>query len=118
MDVVFIRGLQISTIIGAYDWERQVRQVLVVDVEMAADIRAAAEKDELAKALNYSTVAERITQVVQEGAFQLIETAAERVADTLLNEFGVAWLRLDVAKPRPFSGGHVVGVRIERGTRG
>lgn len=115
MDIVFIRGLSVSAIIGAYDWERQVKQVLVFDVEMAADVRKAAANDQLEDALNYAAVGKIIRNVVETGEFRLVETAAERVAERLMTEFEIPWLRLEAKKPRPYSGGHSVGVRIERG---
>ena len=117
MDRVFIRGLQVSTIIGAYEWERQVEQILIVDAEMASHISKAAENDDLNLALNYSAVGERITSFVSEGQFKLVETVAHRLADVLMSEFSLTWLKLEVQKPRPFSGGHVVGVAVERDAR-
>ncbi len=115
MDRVSIRDLRVSAVIGVRDWEREVTQTLVVSVEMAADVRKAAESDDLADALDYSAVAQVISSVVRDGRFRLIETAAERVAERLLAEYPVAWLRLEVRKPIA-DGGYTAAVTIERGT--
>ncbi|HEX9342446.1 MAG TPA: dihydroneopterin aldolase [Actinomycetota bacterium] len=116
-DVVFIQGLEVDAVIGAYDWERQLRQRLVLDLELAADVRKAAASDAVADAVDYAAIAERVTEFVQASDTQLIETLAERVAELITAEFGVPWLRLELRKPRPLSGRLVAGVRIERGER-
>jgi 7,8-dihydroneopterin aldolase/epimerase/oxygenase len=112
-DIVAIRGLSVSAVIGAYDWERGVEQELIFSVEMAADVAAAARSDELADALNYASVAETVSEVVRTGKFQLIETAAVRVAERLLAEYGIGWVRVEVAKPRPAEG-FAAAITIER----
>ncbi len=98
-DYVSIKDLSVSAVIGAHDWERQVEQTLLVSADLAADIRQAAATDDLADALDYSAVARTIAAVVREGKFRLIETAAERVAERLLADFAVTWLRLELRKP-------------------
>ena len=101
-DYVSVRDLSVSAVVGVHDWERQVEQILLVSVDMVpttADIRQAAATDDLADALDYSAVARTIAAVVREGQFHLIETAAERVAERLLADFPVTWLRLELRKP-------------------
>jgi 7,8-dihydroneopterin aldolase/epimerase/oxygenase len=112
-DTVSIRGLSVSAVIGAYDWERQVEQTLVFNLDLAADVHKAAVSDDLADAINYAAVTETISAVVRDGKFQLIETAAERVAERLMAEYGISWLRLEVVKPRPAQG-FSAAVTIER----
>jgi len=99
MDTVSVRDLAVAAVIGVHDWERGVTQTLVFHVDMAADVRRAAATDDLAEALDYSAVAETVAAVVSEGKFRLIETAAERVAERLLAEYALTWLRLEVRKP-------------------
>ena len=115
MDTISIQGLSVPVIIGVHDWEREITQTLVVTVEMAADVRSAARHDDLADALDYSAVARTIASVIRDGRFRLIETAAERVAERLLADHPVAWLRLEVRKPIA-SGGYTAAVTIERGS--
>ncbi len=117
MDLVSVRGLCVSAVIGVRDWEREVTQTLVFSVDMvpaAGSVPKAAETDDLADALDYSAVAQTISSVVREGRFRLIETAAERVAARLLADHPVAWLRLEVGKPIA-DGGYTAAVTIERG---
>jgi 7,8-dihydroneopterin aldolase/epimerase/oxygenase len=117
MDYVSIRGLSVPAVIGVRDWERGVTQTLVFSADMVpatADVRKAAQTDDLADALDYSAVAQTISSVVRDGRFRLIETAAERVAERLLADHPIAWLRLEVLKP--ISGaGYTAAVTIERG---
>ena len=117
MDIVFINDLRIETIIGIYDWERRVKQTISLDLEMAADIRAAAATDAIEDTLNYKAVAKRLIAFVGGSQYQLVETLAEKIADIVLSEFGVAWLKLTVHKPGAVRGSRDVGVIIERGNR-
>ena len=112
-DYVSIRDLSVPAVIGVHDWEREVEQTLLFSVDMAADVRKAAASDNLADALDYSAVATTITAVVREGRFRLIETAAERVAERLLANFPVPWLRLELRKPIA-DGAYTAVITIER----
>jgi dihydroneopterin aldolase len=95
-DYVSIRDLSVAAVIGVHPWEREIEQTLVFNVDMAAEVSRAAATDDLADALDYSAVAEVIATVVRDGKFQLIETAAERVAERLLAAFPIARLRLEL----------------------
>jgi dihydroneopterin aldolase len=116
VDLVSVRDLSVQAVIGVLEWERGITQTLIFDVVLAADVASAARTDDLADALDYSAVARTIVSVIQDGRFRLIETAAERVADRLLTDHRVAWLRLEVRKPIA-SGGYTAAVTIERGVR-
>lgn len=118
MDIVFIKDLRIETIIGIYDWERRVKQTISLDLEMAADIRAAAVTDAIEDTLNYKAIGKRLIAFVGESEYQLVETLAEKVAAVVLTEFDVEWLKLTVHKPGALRGSRDVGVIIERGNRG
>ncbi|MDX1697705.1 MAG: dihydroneopterin aldolase [Thiohalobacterales bacterium] len=118
MDIVFINDLRIETIIGIYDWERRVKQTVSLDLEMSADIRAAAATDAIEDTLNYKAVAKRLIDFVGASKFQLVETLAEKIAGIVLEEFGVPWVRLTVHKPGAVRGSRDVGVIIERGSPG
>ncbi len=115
MDLVSVRDLAVQAVIGVHDWEREITQTLVVSVDLAADVRQAAATDDLADALDYSAVAQAIASVLQEGRFRLIETAAERVAERLLADHPVPWLRLELRKPIP-AAGYTAAITIERST--
>ena len=115
MDIVFIRELRADTIIGVYDWEREVRQTVVLDLEMAGNNVRAADSDDVIDALNYAEVSSRVLSFIENSQFQLIETMAEQVAAIILEEFGVPWLRLRLCKPGAVPQARDVGVLIERG---
>jgi len=117
MDIVYISDLRIETIIGIYNWEREIRQVVSIDLEMSADNRKPAATESIDDALNYKAVAKRLIQFVEESEFQLVETLAERIAEIILEEFAVDWLRLKLGKPGAVTGSKEVGVIIERGER-
>ena len=115
MDIVYIEGLEIETIIGIYDWERTTRQIVRLDIEMACDIGKAAASEDIEQALNYKSVSKRLIEFVGKSEFLLVETMAERVAEIVMAEFSVPWLRLKLGKPGAITGAKEVGVIIERG---
>jgi dihydroneopterin aldolase len=117
MDIIFLKELKIETVIGIYDWERSIKQAVVFDLEMAADIRKAAASDDIEDTLNYKAVAKRLIEFVEGSSFQLVETLAERVAEIVLTEFNVPWVKVILNKEGAVRGSRGVGVIIERGTR-
>lgn len=117
MDMVFIEGLEVDTVIGVYDWERKIRQCLCLDLQFAWDNSLPAANDDLSLALDYATVSARIQQFAEGAQFQLVETFAERLAALLMSEFGIRWLRLKLTKPGAVPAARGVGVEIERGCR-
>lgn len=117
MDIVYIRDLRIETIIGIFEWEREVLQTVSLDLEMASDIRPAALSDDIKDALDYKTISKRVIQFVSENHFLLVERLAEEVAAMVRDEFGVPWLRLRLSKPGALRGAADVGLIIERGEK-
>jgi 7,8-dihydroneopterin aldolase/epimerase/oxygenase len=117
MDVVFIEDLRIETVIGIYDWERKIRQVVALDIEMAFDNRKPAASDRIVDTLDYKAVSKRLIAFVGSSHFELVETLAEHCAEIVLTEFDVAWLRLKLSKPGAVTGSRAVGVMIERGLK-
>ena len=118
MDIIYLTDLRIKTVIGVYDWEREIKQEIVIDLEMGSDIRAAAASDDIEDTLDYKSVAKRVIAYVEASSFQLVETLAERIAAIILDEFNVPWLRLRLNKQGAVRGARDVGVIIERGTKG
>lgn len=117
MDIVFIEDLRIETVIGIYDWERQIRQVVALDLEMAFDNRKPAASDRISDTLDYKAVSKRLIAFVEAAHYELVETLAEECARIVREEFGVTWLRLRLAKPGAVRGSKAVGVVIERGIK-
>ncbi len=117
MDIVFIRDLQIETVIGIYDWERKIRQTISIDLDMATDIKKASKSDDIEDTLNYKKVAKRLISFVSESEYELVETLAEKICDIVLSEFAVPWVKLTLHKPGAVSGSRSVGVMIERGNK-
>ena len=117
MDIIYLSDLKIDTVIGIYDWERRITQTVSFDLEMATDIRKAAATDTIGDTLDYKAVAKRLIQFVSESEFQLVETLAERVAEIVINEFNVPWVRLRLNKKGAVRHASGVGILIERGER-
>ena len=118
MGTVFLRDLRVETIIGIFEWERTTRQVVNIDLEMAADIARAAASDSIDDALDYKSISKRLIDFVSASSYQLVETLAEEIAGIVRGEFGVSWVKVTVSKPGAIRGARDVGVVIERGERG
>jgi len=113
-DTIFLRDLKVETIVGIWDWERKIRQIVSIDLEMGADIRKAAATDSIDDTLNYKDVAKRVQQFVGDSEFQLVETMAEKIAETIVTEFDIPWIVVRVNKPGAIRGARDVGVKIRR----
>ena len=114
MDKIFIHALKTEAIIGIYDWERQVKQTIIVDLEMSADVRKAARSDAIEDTLNYKGVAKRVLAFIEGSQFRLVETLTERIAMLLLEEFALGWVRVALSKPGAIRKSRDVGIVVER----
>lgn len=115
IDHIFIEELTVFAQIGVYDWEQQIKQKLVFDLEMAWDSSKAAETDDVQYCLNYAEVSEFIIDYVQSKSFLLIERVAYEVADQLQQRFGIQGLCLKLSKPKAVAQAKNVGIIIKRG---
>ena len=113
-DRIFLRGLTSECIIGFIDWERRVKQTVVLDIELPVDCAHAARTDEVADTLDYKKVAKRVLAFIEGSEFKLVETLAHRLALTILADFGLPWVRISVNKPGAIRGSRDVGVTVER----
>jgi dihydroneopterin aldolase len=113
-DRIFLRGLAVECIIGFIEWERRLKQTVVIDLELPVDCRRAALTDDVADTLDYKKVAKRVIAFVEASEFHLVETLAHRMAVAVLEDFGIEWIRISVNKPGAIRGSRDVGVTIER----
>jgi len=116
-DIIFINELRIETVIGIFDWERLIKQTVVLDIELATDISKAAESDHIDDTIDYKTLTKTIIAFVEASEFQLVERLAEEVCTLVRKDFGVPWIRLRLNKPGALRGARDVGILIERGSR-
>ncbi len=115
MDTVFIKGLKAKAVIGVFDWEKRIRQNLLLDIDLRADVAGAAASDALEDAVDYKAISKRVVEFAEASQFQLVETLAEAVAAIIQEEFKVRWVRVRIAKPFAVRAAQEVGVVIERG---
>ena len=113
-DKVLINALKLETIIGLFPWEREVRQTLLIDLEIATDISQAAASDDLQYTINYADVCDRVSTLADDGKFKLIETFAEKIANLVINDFAADWVRVKVRKTDALPQVASVGIAIER----
>ena len=114
MDKVFINNLAVEAIIGIFQWEREVRQLISIDIEMDFDNKQAAKSDNIEDALNYKLVGKRITGCVKNSKFKLVEALAENISKIILKEFPVSKVKVTLSKPGAMRGSDSVGISIVR----
>jgi 7,8-dihydroneopterin aldolase/epimerase/oxygenase len=114
MDKIYITGLSIDCVVGIWEWERQIKQTIVLDVEMAADIRKSAATDHIDDTIDYKGVSKRLISFVSESQFHLVETLTERIAEIIIKEFSVSWVKVKLNKHMALRGARDVGILIER----
>ena len=113
-DIVFIKSLEVNTLIGVYDWERAIKQSLVIDCEMTCDMSRAGQSDEVAHAINYKTVCEDIERLCHEIKAKLLEKLAHEICDYLLANYPCQSVTLTIHKPNAIKQANSVGVKIVR----
>lgn len=117
MDIIYLNNLHVDTEIGIFEWERRVRQTVIMDLEMGYETAGAAASDSIHDTVDYKKVADRITEVAQQSSYGLVESLAEALSKVLLDEFGVPWFRLRINKQGAVQNVRDVGIIIERGSR-
>ncbi len=117
MDIIFLGGLEIETIIGIYDWERSTKQTVVLNIEMAYDIQKAYETDDIQYTLDYKAVSKRIISFVEQSQYFLVEKLIEEIARLIRSEFNVPWVKITLNKKGAIRGASDVGIIIERGEK-
>lgn len=113
-DKIFLNQLRTECIVGIWEWERQVKQTVVIDLEMASDVRKAARTDHIDDTLDYKKVSKRLLNFVGESQFQLVETLAENIARIIVTEFAVSWVKVRLNKHGAIRNSQDVGIMIER----
>ncbi|HJY42266.1 MAG TPA: dihydroneopterin aldolase [Steroidobacteraceae bacterium] len=114
MDKIFLSALTVECIVGIWEWERRVKQTVIIDLELATDIRRAAASDHIDDTIDYKKVAKRLLAFVGESQFNLVETLAEQIARVVVTEFGVSWVKVRLNKQGAIRGARDVGIEIER----
>ena len=114
MDKVFIKNLEVETVIGIYDWEREVRQLISISLEVNFDLEKAGKKDNIEDSLNYKKISKSVIQLAESSKSKLIENLAQKIADTILTEFPISRIVVTLEKPGALRGSKSVGVTIER----
>ena len=115
MDIIYLHNLKVDTVIGVWDWERRIRQTLVMDVDLGVDTARAGATDALEYTVDYQAVTERIIAFTAQSTFKLIEALAENIAKIVLTEFAVRWIRVRINKQGVVRHVRDVGIVIERG---
>ena len=113
-DNLSIEGLKVDTIIGVYQWEREVKQSVIIDLVLEIKSTRSGFEDSIEFAVDYEAVSDMVSNLVQSSSFLLIESLAEAIAGRLLKEFAIRSIRLKLSKPSAIQNAANVGITIER----
>ena len=113
-DRIFVEGLETRSIIGIFDWERRVKQRVLVDFEIVTDTRRAARFDRVEKTVDYKAMSKWILREVPKTRFRLVESLAEHIARSCLKKFNLKEMTVRVCKPGAIRNSRNVGVEITR----
>lgn len=114
MDEIFIKGLKVRCVIGINENERREKQDVLIDITVFTDTRKAAESDKIEDAVDYERLKNRILEMVENSRFQLVETLAENIAGTCLDDSRIERVTVSVEKPGALTFAKSVGVVITR----
>ncbi len=117
MDIVYIRDLRMDAVIGIYEWEKRIKQQININLEMGWDNSVPAASDDIKDTLNYKASAKLVKELVASSQYELVETLAEKIAELLLKEMQIPWIKVQVGKPMAVTDSAEVGVVIERGNK-
>ena len=114
MDKVLIRGLKVEATIGVHEWEKQIKQPVVLDIDLSYDCHAAGQSDDIKDALDYFTVSQKLSHFISLSHFELIEALAEHCCQLLLKQFPVKKVKLILSKPEAVPNAQSVAVQLVR----
>lgn len=114
MDKIFINQLQLETVIGIHDWEREQKQAIILDIEIACSIAQAVKSDQIKDCIDYFSVCERLKKLADQHHYQLVESFAEEASRIILQEFSAPWVKIKLSKPDAVNEAKGVGIIIER----
>ncbi len=114
MDRICLHGLQVKAVIGVFGWEREAQQTLILDLDLGVDISAAARSDDIKDAVDYKAVSREVVHFTRQSRYRLVESLAEAIAQLILDQFKVSWLRVKINKRWALRNVHDVGIIIER----
>ncbi|MFB6355486.1 MAG: dihydroneopterin aldolase, partial [bacterium] len=113
-DTIFLKDLEVHCIIGVNDWERMVKQPVLISYEIPTDVRPAAESDDVDDSINYKSISKWMIDFTEDSKFELVETLAHDLAIGVLRRFEVDEITLTVEKPGAVRHSNSVGVTVTR----
>ena len=113
-DIIFIEGLKVPASIGIFEWERQVKQDLIIDCQLRLSLAQAGVRNDINDTVSYAEVASQFVQLIEEQHHDLIEHLADRLVSHAFRSFPIEQIKLKLAKPSAVPTAASVGIIIER----
>ena len=111
---VFVKGLELDAVVGVHDHEKREAQQLIVSVDLTVRENPAGQVDRLEEVVCYADVVRRAREICSSGHVNLLETLAERIAQSCLDDERVIAVRVRMEKPNAIPECQSVGIEIER----
>jgi len=114
MDKILIKDLRLRCILGIDEFERREKQDVTINVVIWSNLTEAAKTDDIRKTVDYKEITKGIIRLVEISEFHLVETLAEKVAESCLEHAQVREVKVTVEKPGALRFARSVGVSILR----
>lgn len=97
--IIKIENLRLRTVVGIFEWEKKVKQDIVINIDIEFDGREAVERDDISFTVDYKSITKRIISEIESGTFNLIERIAGDVVRIILEDGRVNRATVRVDKP-------------------
>ena len=114
LDTIFINDLIVPCIIGVYDHERTGKQNVIINIAISVDTREAGQTDDVKDTVNYSDVAKRVSAMVENTQFRILEKLSQAVADICLQDNRVKQVQVHIEKPKALTFAKSSAIKITR----
>lgn len=113
-DRILIRDLLVRGVVGVNEWERRVRQDILIDIDLYADLAPAGSSDDIDDTVNYKEISKAVIDLVEKSRRFTVEALAADIAEICLGFPKTNSVRVRVEKPGALRFARSVGVEIQR----
>lgn len=97
--IIRIENLRLRTVVGIFEWEKKIKQDIVINIDIEFDGREAVEKDDISFTVDYKSITKKIISEIEGREFNLIERIAGDVVKIIFEDGRVGRATVRVDKP-------------------
>ena len=112
--LINIKQLAIDTTIGVYDFEKTIKQRLLISVTLRYNISQAMKSDELADTFDYAQLSQHLIETLENNHYQLIERVVDEIEQILTQHFQLTHYKIEIEKPSALKKADGVSVILDK----